>query len=144
MELPQKNDVASLVELRAYKPEDKAFIIATWLRGYYYGEKSIGEIDKQAFMSAYNLRLNALLDSGKLDVRIMCLKEDHEVILAYAVLSKSGEALHWIFTKSAWRKTGLAKSLVPVTINSVSHLTSVGRSILKKYKEIIKYNPFLL
>ena len=144
MESQAKNNVAELVSVRPYKPEDKAFIIATWLRGYYYGEKSIGEIEKSAFMECYNKRLNGLLDSGNLNIQVAALKEDPEVILAYSVSGKDGSVLHWVFTKAAWRKTGLAKSLVPVTIDTVSHLTSVGRSILKKYGSTIKYNPFRL
>lgn len=143
MESTPKDDITPLVSIRSYKPEDKAFIIATWLRGYYYGEKAIGEIDKDAFMKAYNKRLNVLLDGNKLNIQVVCLKDDAEVILSYAILSHDNKALHWVFTKAAWRKTGLVKKLIPVTIDTVTHLTSVGRSILKKHGNI-KYNPFLL
>lgn len=143
MESVPKGDIESLVTIRSYKPEDKAFIIATWLRGYYYGEKAIGEIEKSAFMENYNKRLNLLIDSGRLNIKLACLKEDPEVILSYAVMSPNEKALHWVFSKAAWRKIGLSKKLIPATIDSVTHLTQVARSILKKYADI-KYNPFLL
>ena len=143
MELQPKGDIEALVTVRPYKPEDKALVIATWLRGYYYGERAINEIEKDVFMKAYNKRLNALIDSGLMTIQLVCLKEDENVILAYSATNKDGTALHWVFTKAAWRKVGLAKKIIPVTINTVTHLTAVGRSLLKKHADV-KYNPFLL
>ena len=143
MESTQKGDIETLVSVRPYKLEDKAFVIATWLRGYYYGEKAIGEIDKAAFMEAYNKRLNSLIDTNRMNIQVVCLKDDPEVILAYAALNHENTIIHWVFSKAAWRKVGLAKRLIPVTIDTVTHLTQIGRSILKKHGNI-KYNPFLL
>jgi hypothetical protein len=71
---------------------------------------------------------------------VACLKDDADTILGYSVIE--GKRLHWVFVKRVWRKIGIGASLVPPFIDSVSHLTEIGKSILEKQKGVI-FNPFL-
>lgn len=131
---------SELVAIREYLLGDRNFILATWLRGLYYGDTWFREIPKDLFMENYHRVLEALLSKSSVKVRVACLKDDPEVILGYAVVSP-GE-LHWLFVKSAWRGIGIAKSLVPEDTHTVTHLTKVGLGILKRYPGQVIFNPF--
>ena len=131
-----KND---LVAVRDFQPNDKNFILATWLRGLKYGNDWFNAIDPGIYFVVYQAAIERLLGNPNISVKVACLKEDPEVVLGYAVYS--GARLDWVFVKKAWRGVGIAKGLVPTGITCVSHLTTVGRSILKKREGII-FNPF--
>lgn len=132
-----------LVSIRDALPTDVNFIFATWLRGLYYGNEWFREIPDRTFYETYHKVLQAILSRGETKVRVACLREDPDVVLAYAVLEKknTGHKLHWAHTKQAWRKLGLAHDLIPLDVNEVTHLTEVGRSI-KRRKEWV-FNPFI-
>jgi len=132
---------SELVVVRDYEPSDKNFIYSTFLRGLYYGDSWFTLIDKDIFMENYHKILTALVESPKTKIKVACLKDDKDVILAYAILDTSDTTLHYVFCKAAWRAIGIAKMLVPSTITTVTHLTLAGIGILKKRPEI-KFNPF--
>jgi hypothetical protein len=134
---------SQLVAVRDYEISDKNFVMATFLRGLYYGGYFWGEIPKDVFMQNYHFVLERLLESPNIKIKIACLKDDREVILGYSVLNKEETILHWVFTKSAWRNIGIAKSLLPKSILAVTHLSKSGLSILRKH-ETVHFNPFLL
>jgi ribosomal protein S18 acetylase RimI-like enzyme len=134
--------IEGLYALRNAKLEDYAFIKATWLRGLYYGESWYSMIPKDIFMKNNSLYFDKLLGSTKTLVMVACLKEDPDTILGYSVISKDLKILHWIYVKSAWRNQGLAKKLTPIEMESVSHITKLGLTLLKKFPNII-INPYI-
>lgn len=132
-----------LVTLRAATPEDKNFILATFLRGLYYGDTWFREIPKPIFMKQYHAIATRLLSLPTVSIIIACLKEDPDTILSYAILGKNstGSTLHWVFTKTAWRNIGIGKMLIPQDLNTVTHLSKVGLSLLRK-RTGVDFNPF--
>lgn len=133
---------SELVAIRPYTLEDRNFILATFLRGLYYGDSWYSLIDKSVFMKNYHGIVTFLIDSPKVTVRIACLKEDPETILGYSITAADNSSLHWVFCKRAWRSIGIAKSLVPSEIKTVTHLTKTGISILNKKNW--SFNPFAI
>lgn len=137
-----------LIQTRSYMEEDRNFILATWLRGAYYGDSWFSLIPKNIFMEQYHKVLENFLLRAGVNIQVACLKEDPEVILGYSVSRniKNGEAdisiLDWVFVKSAWRKIGIAKMLMPNRINTVTHLTKAGLSIMKQKLPDTIFNPF--
>jgi GNAT superfamily N-acetyltransferase len=127
--------------IRFYKPEDKSFIMATSLLGLYYGDSWFSMIPKDIFMDNYKKVFEHFIDSPTTGIAIACLPDDHDVILGYSIVSSDLETLHWVFVKSAWRKQGIAKSLVPANIKWVTHLSTTGKDLLRKHKNV-KFNPF--
>ena len=136
-------DKKDLVTTRNGYPEDKNFILATFLRGLYYGDSWYSMIPKDIFMKNYHRIIERMLESDALLVRVACLKDDPNVILAYAITNREETVLHWVFCKKAWRSIGLAKSIVPPSITAVTHLTQTGISLLKKHSGV-DFNPFVL
>lgn len=128
-----------LIEIRGMYPDDWNFILATWLKGLRYGNDWFGMVDPSVYYEAYQKVIERILQSPGTDVRVACLKDSPDVILGYAVIRDS--TLDWVFVKSRWRTIGIARSLVPENINTVSHLTEIAKSLLKKHPDI-KFNPF--
>lgn len=141
-------DKKDLISTRSNTPGDRNFILATWLRGSYYGDSWYSLIPKNIFMEQYHTILEKFLLRPGVNIKIACLKDDPEVILGYSVSRniKHGEAdisiVDWVFVKAAWRKIGIGKLLMPNKINTVTHLTKAGLSILKQKLPNVIFNPF--
>lgn len=130
------------IAVRDYIPEDRHFVLATFLRGLYYGDSWFSVIPKNVFMAVYHTVIENLMAKPGVYIKVSCLKEDPDVILGYAILGDEGRTIHWIFTKSAWRGIGIAKSLAPEGAKVATHLTRSGLAILKKRSNMI-FNPFI-
>ena len=129
-----------VLTIRPPQADDVNFIMATWLRGVYYGCKWFGQMPKDLFMQGYHSLLIRLLSTAGIQVRVACLKDDPTVIIGYSVTGGQDSQLHWVFVKTGWRKLGVARSLVPDTVKSVSHLTKIGSAILKAHPAVV-FNP---
>lgn len=137
------DELKDLYELRDSKPEDNNFILATFLRGLYYGDSWFSQIPKQVFMDNYKHVASKIINSPNVVIKIACLKEDANVILGYSVLSSDYQTVHWVYVKSVWRLKGIGKSLVPAYSTAATHLSDLGRKLMIKYKDMI-FNPFKL
>lgn len=133
------SDFQGLYDVRDAKAEDTNFILATFLRGLYYGDSWFSFIPKDVFMKNYKVFAEALIK--KRTIKVACLKEDANVILGYSILSNDFTVIDWVFVKSAWRRKGIGKSLVPAYPICVTHLTALGKSLLPKLKDCY-FNPF--
>ncbi len=133
-------EALDIMAFRTGWEDDRSFILATWLRGLYYGNPLFKEIEKDVFMENYHRIISDVLDRATTTVRVAVLKDDLNVILGYAVFS-SETTLHWVFVKEAWRKIGIASKLIPQSTDTVTHLTILGRKIKPT---AMKFNPFLL
>lgn len=136
-------DILSICEVRDYKIEDKSFILATFLRGLYYGNEFFNIIPKDIFMDNYKRVAEALIDNPRNVVKIACLKEDPDVILGYSILSGDYQTIHWIFVKKLWRNKGISKILLPQFPIAITHFTTLGLGLLPKFKECV-FDPFRL
>lgn len=125
--------------IRPYRPEDHNFVLATFLRGLYYGNEFYGMMPKQTFMDNYKNVVEALIPRSH--IAVACLKEDPDVILGYSMMSKDYTTMHWIFVKAAWRKKGIGKSLLLSVPSMYSHFTTLGLDLVKKFKDCV-FNPF--
>lgn len=136
-------EIDHLILIRPIEQEDVNFILATFLRGLYYGNSWFQEIDKQTFMETYHTVIKAILKKPTVQTLIASLKEDPSTILGYSILEPEKNAIHWIFVKDAFRKLGIAKRLIPKDHpwDTATHLTKIGKSLKPKD---MKFNPFAL
>lgn len=129
-------DKRELIHIREAVTEDYNFIMATWLRGLYYGNDWFKRIDKEAFMHHYWGFINKLLTKPTTRIRVACLNDDPQIVLGYSV--SEAPVLHWIFVKKAWRKIGLARDLTPKETTTITHITNVFDERRHHYK----FDPF--
>lgn len=130
-------DAAQIITIRLAKENDRAFIMATWLRGLYYGNPWFNEIKKDNFMDKYHEIISQLIAKPTVESHIAALEEDPDIILGYSITE--AQTLHWIFVKEAWRRIGIAKSLIPENIDKTTHLTVLGRKLKPQSME---FDPF--
>jgi hypothetical protein len=97
-------------------------------------------------MKNYKAVAEALI--AKRTIKVACLREDPDVIIGYSILSNDFQTIDWVYVKSSkqpdgttWRNKGVGKSLVPQYPTSVSHLTVLGKELLKKFPNTV-FNPF--
>lgn len=122
-----------MVKVRDAVEDDISFIYATMLRGLYYGSDYWHTVDKAIFFAKYENRLNKLLMTEGVTVKVACLPDASDVILGYAIYSHQ-DALHWIFVKQAWRRQGLATLLAPGPFKCSTAHTNLGELLRNKHK----------
>lgn len=128
-----------LYTIRDVTADDVPFIMSTWLKGLKFGNSWFKLINDKIFFQVYHAFLQNLLIKPDTTIKIACLKSDPDVILGYAVYT--GDHLHWVHVKKAWRNIGIARDLVPPFITFVTHLSQVGKTIFLK-KKTWEFNPF--
>jgi GNAT superfamily N-acetyltransferase len=133
-----------MIEIRDYRPEDKNFILATFLRGLYYGDSWFSSVPKDIFMSNYSAVVEALINSPRVATKVMCLADDIDVVVGYSMMSADFQTIHWVFVKKDWRNKGIASRLLPQRPTAVTHLTALGKSLLTKFQSPVIFNPFAL
>ena len=131
---------SQLVDIRDSIESDHNFIYASWLRGLRHGNPHFELIESEAYFKNHHEVIKSILDDFEVTVKVACLKESPDVILGYCVYKY--DRLDWIFIKRSWRNIGLARDLVPEDIKTVSHVTKVGLSLLKK-RPNVRFNPYL-
>lgn len=121
--------------IRPAQESDYPFIYATWLRSQYYGSPWFKKVEKDSFFDNYKLFIKRRLETST--VLVSCLFSDPDVVLGYVVYT--GENLHWVYVKRAWRQMGIAKEMVPSNITRVTSLTKMGDIASKG---VYPFNPF--
>lgn len=136
-----------MISLRPATEQDLPFIYSTWLKGLYYGwphcpsKGLLGLTPYPTYRGAYRSVLQGILARNR--ATVACLTDSPDVVVAYSIVSPDETTVHFVYTKRAWRKLGVARSLVPRDARYVTHLTRIGLSLLSKLPRA-EYNPFLL
>jgi hypothetical protein len=128
--------------VRGPRPTDYAFIIETWSNALRAGNSWFRLVDSRIYFGVYKPLVAQIITDPANEVKLACLPEDSDTILAYIVFSPATKTFHWAYTKSAWRKLGLTRSLLTdlAPFEYVSHLTDLGLALKPKDW---KFNPFL-
>lgn len=124
-------------QIRPAQASDLSFIYTTWLHGLYHSAPWWKEVSKTIFWANYRRVIEIILTHA--EVNVACVPESPDVVLGYVV--HTGPVLHWMFTKKAFRRLGIAKALLPTTISDYTHITDIGRSLKQPGWT---YNPFLV
>lgn len=128
--------------VRDYLPEDRNFILATFLRGLYYGDSWFSAIPKAIFMENAHRMIEQKLDTPGVHVQVACLSDDPSVILGYSISRclYGVNVLDWIFVKNSWRRQGIAKTLTPEPLHAVTTLTKMGKALKPAH---VIFNPYI-
>jgi hypothetical protein len=117
--------------VRTPMPEDLNFILATWLKGNYFGNSNSKKIAPEKYYQEEAERITGLLALPGIDVSIACDESKPEWIAGFSV-THSG-TIHWIYIRKYFRKQGIAKLLLKdKDIKSFSAITKIGKAIAEK------------
>lgn len=141
-------ELKKIIEIKTQTKQEgfesfEKIIYSTWLKGLYYGNDWFKEMPSKIYFKHYHKVIERILNRPHVVIRFAYLKEDQDIIVSYAVLEKAfgSNILHWVFTKSAWRKFGIAKLLLSEKIDYYTSLTKIGKNIKPIEWE---FNPFLI
>lgn len=115
----------------------RSLIFSKWLRSLRFGNDYFRLIDSDSYFTAYNNYIDSLLT--KATTRLAVLSDDLDVVLGFSVSRKN--ILDYVHVHKDQRHQGIAKELVPLQIDTATHLTKDALKIWPKYSHI-KFNPF--
>ncbi len=115
-------------------------VLAKWMRSLKYGNEYFKLANPDSYFNAYSKYIRALLGRPNSVIRIAVLSDDHDVALGWSLIE--GDILHYVHVQHEQRNKGIGKSLVPVKINTLTHLTKSGMSIWHSKLPNAKFDPF--
>lgn len=133
-----------IVQYSGYKMPKayQALVYAEWMRSLRFGNDYMKMIETNVYYTTYRAYITKLLDHPESQVRLAVLEEDPDIVLGFSV-HRTG-ILDYVFVQREMRKAGIAKKLVPVGIDTITHITKSALAIMgKNYtKWPYTFNPF--
>ncbi len=131
-----------ILSFRSHAPKEyESFVYARWLNSLRYGNDMFRLMDAETYYAAYALYVEGVLKREDSRLRVAVLSDDEDTALGWSV--DEGDVLHYVYVKPECRKAGIAKSLVPSNIKTITHITKIGLAIWQKKLPQAKFNPFL-
>lgn len=118
----------------------KNLIYSKWLRTLRYGNDYFKLIDSHSYYSVYERYIAHTLDKPTVVVRFAVLSIDQDVVLGFSVSQEN--TLHYVYTHKDNRRQGIARSLVPFTVKTITHLTKTGLTLWNSKAPEAIFNPF--
>lgn len=108
----------------------RSLVYAKWLYSLRYGNDYFKLSKADSYYAAYNAYITSILAKPETVVRLALLADDRDVCLGFAVYR--GNILDYVHVHRDNRRVGIARALVPPSIDTVTHLTKTGLSIFGK------------
>jgi len=118
------------------------YLFVTYLKSLRYGNEWFKAIDAKIYYQVHHQGFENLLKRPQALIKLAVLSDDPDIVISWALIE--GKTLHYVHTKAniEARRLGIAKSLIPNDIDTITHLTKIGLAIFKKYQKKIKFNPY--
>ena len=116
------------------------FILSKWLRSLRYENDFFRLIAAPAYWTAYQVHIKRILSQATVAVAV--LTDDPDVILGFSVYR--GSALDYVYVHKHHRRLGIARTLVPAGIDTITHLTKNALTIWGSHERARswKFDPF--
>ena len=126
----------SPIKVRLATADDLPFIYSSWYRAHRPYQKHVANPE---YADGHNARMRTLLAHSK--VLVAYSRDYPDEILGYAVIE--GDTVHFVYTKTSYRRMGVASGLVMGGYRYYSHwMGEQGRSFAEAVGLI--YNPYRL
>lgn len=124
-----------MITLRPMRMEEEPFVVSSWFASFRNSHHK--DMDFDAYKEGMNRQITRLLE--KSNVLVASLVEVPDEVLGYAILE--GEACHWVYVKSTYRKQHVAKALLSnVRTYSLKPKTKSAKAMVESLS--LKFNPF--
>ena len=134
--------------IREAEARDLNFIYASWLNSYRHGSPLGKSVRNTIFFQSYPSIIDHLLEKPEVKTLIAYFSDSPEVILSYMVYEP--HILHYIYTKEAYMRNGVAKSLLEKAFEPIqnqyydyTHRTDLGARFIDELDQF-RFNPFHL
>jgi GNAT superfamily N-acetyltransferase len=116
------------------------FLLSKWKRSLRHGNDYFRLVRASDYYDAYERYLTRILADERCAVRLAVLDEDADIVLGFSVAR--GNILDYVYVHKDVRGTGIGKSLVPLGIDTITHLTKTGLVIWSNKRSDWAFNPF--
>lgn len=130
---------ATRVIVRRFDPQtDKPFIFSSWRNAVWFGEKRGPEREAitNQFYKQMTREIARVIKNPATQVRVACMSHQSDQIAGYAVME--GRHLHWVYVKSDYRGSGIARILTQGFDTISQPMTEASRAIAEKKNLKIK------
>lgn len=123
---------------RPTTPDDMSFVFATWLKSYV----PTTNVTRQFAFTGHHQVITDIIGREDTKDLVACHPEVTSMILGWACWS--GDVLHYVFSRGAARRKGLAKQFAAriTGIRWFSHWTPDGARVAKLWPGAV-HNPYL-
>lgn len=118
----------------------RSLVYSKWLRSLRYGNDFFKLIEADAYYNAYHKHISLILSAPGSMVRLAVLSDDKDVVLGFSV--SRFLALDYIHVHKDHRKCGIGTKLIPVGIDTITHVTKTALIIWPSKYGHWKFNPF--
>jgi GNAT superfamily N-acetyltransferase len=119
-----------------YRP----MFFSNWLKSLKLENDFFRLIDNRPYYDAYHRYIELLMERPKSQIRLAVLTDEPDTVLGWAFVEET--TLHYCFVHWDHRRQGVAKSLIPAPIKTITHLTKDGISYWTRHFPDAKFNPF--
>ncbi len=95
--------------IRQPLPEDKNFILSTWLKGQYYGCAYFKQIPSNIYYLKYADKIIEKLSQPQMRMTVACDASNPHWVVGFAVFD---DHLHWVHVKKDFRGMGIARLML--------------------------------
>lgn len=135
-----------MFKLRMSNVGDINFVYSTWLRSYKHDSPLTKYTKRELFFDQHQKILDRLLSKEGMRVSIACDPDDEMIIYGYLVYEPN--VIHYIYVKDAFRRRGIATTLLnqlqSLDTFEASHLTYSLLDLWTAGKIKCEYNAYLL
>lgn len=118
----------------------QSFVRSKWKRTLRHGNDYFKLTDSDSFFANYERFLNHLFARPGCVLRLAVLTEDPDITLGFSLIE--GGTLHYVYVQHEQRNRGIGRSLVPVKIHTITHLTKAGMSLWHNKMPHAIFDPF--
>jgi hypothetical protein len=104
-------------------------IAGEWKRSFRNGNKNLRETAQKSYIERYDRYIEHIFSKPHTRIRLAVLSDDHDNALGWSVCENT--TLHYVFVKWDNRHLGIGMSLLPKNIETITHLTDLGRKLWK-------------
>jgi hypothetical protein len=115
-------------------------ILSKWMRSLRYENSYFKLVNSDSYYAAYQRYIASLLARPNGTLRLAVLSDDHDVVLGWSLTERS--TLHYVWVAHEQRNKSIAKSLVPILISKITHLTNTGMRIWNSKLPDAIFDPF--
>ena len=135
------------IRFRTYNPEDRNFILNSWLKSYQKAA-AVKDVDTRVYFGNQSDVIDRLIEKSHVVVAVS--ETDPTEIFGYIFREKIGETtvVHYCYVKKTYRRLGVGHHLLiaadyePDEGLAYTHHTYVANKLRYKYSAL--FNPFIL
>lgn len=132
-----------MIAIRAATPTDEPLIFATWLRAFKHGSAFPRHIPDRVFFEQHHDVVEQLL--ARSFAHVATPADDTDVILSWSVVEqlepvdgkRAPLCVHFVYTKPAFRRTGIARQLLEHVVGALDE----GRTVFYSHETFLLRQP---